>query len=54
MSENVINEEEPKRKNRIRFEWLDQFRGIVIVLFIVQTFAYAFSSDIILPPMVNH
>ncbi|MHA1112618.1 MAG: hypothetical protein ACTSRE_16105 [Promethearchaeota archaeon] len=49
-----------RRKNRIRFEWLDQFRGIVIVLFIVQTFAYEFSNDPssgiapILPPMVNH
>jgi hypothetical protein len=59
-----VEEEKPPEKNkgfkelpgkkRIRFEWLDQFRGIVIVLFIVQTFAYAFSSDIILPPMVNH
>ncbi|MBN2157112.1 MAG: hypothetical protein JW776_13795 [Candidatus Lokiarchaeota archaeon] len=52
--------EKPKRRERIRFEWLDQFRGIVIVLFIVQTFAYAFSGNPsggilpILPPMVNH
>ena len=60
MSENEVVEEKPKRKNRIRFEWLDQFRGIVIVLFIVQTFAYEFSKNPsggvapILPPMVNH
>jgi hypothetical protein len=55
MSEEVTEKEMPaKRNSRIRFEWLDQFRGIVIILFIVQTFAYKFSSDIILPPMVNH
>ncbi|TFG17675.1 MAG: hypothetical protein EU530_10260 [Promethearchaeota archaeon] len=57
MSEEVVeapNKGKERRKNRIRFEWLDQFRGIVIVLFIVQTFAYMFSDIIALPPMVNH
>jgi len=64
-NENLESPQSAKRveiseKKRIRFEWLDQFRGIVIILFIVQTFAYAFSmspgSGIapILPPMVNH
>ncbi len=64
MSEEVVetpkNIRKERRKSRIRFEWLDQFRGIVIVLFIVQTFAYEFTKNPqggvapILPPMVNH
>lgn len=64
--ENIENNSEkqenltiPKPK-KIRFEWLDQFRGLVILLFIIQTAAYLFSGDPIngimptVAPHLNH
>ncbi|MHA1611260.1 MAG: hypothetical protein ACTSVZ_12250 [Promethearchaeota archaeon] len=66
--ENSIENEEklkiskPKKDKtkKMRFEWLDQFRGLVILLFIVQTMAYLFSGDPIngivpaIAPHLNH
>ena len=51
------------KKKKVRFEWLDQFRGVVIILFAVQTLAWSLNgkpADLaaglypILPPWVNH
>lgn len=56
-------EESPKIKQKIRFDWLDQFRGIVIILFIVQTLAWTLNgnpSDLaagqypVIAPWLNH
>ncbi len=58
-------EEKPEKKENLkqkkpkkpRFEWLDQFRGLVILLFIVQTMAWKFSGDPvngILPAIAPH
>jgi predicted acyltransferase len=41
----------------IRFEWLDQFRGLVILLFTVQTLAYALFDKTgihVIAPHLNH
>ena len=52
-----LKQAKPKKP---RFEWLDQFRGLVILLFIVQTVAYLFSGDPItgimpaVAPHLNH
>lgn len=62
MSEELkIDETEKKEKKiRIRFEWLDQFRGLVIILFIIQTCAWKYSMDPaagimpIMAPALNH
>jgi predicted acyltransferase len=64
IKEDHILQEPLKKENRTRgrnnrFEWLDQFRGAVIILYIVQTFAYAYSGNLgsgiapILPSMLN-
>ena len=48
------------KKERVRFGWLDQFRGLVIIMFIIQTVAWKFSDDpanILTPlmsPLLNH
>ena len=66
MSEENKTLEEPNlkikksKKERIRFGWLDQFRGLVIIMFIIQTIAWKFSEDpanILTPlmsPYLNH
>jgi predicted acyltransferase len=66
MSEENTTLEEPNlkiknpKKERVRFGWLDQFRGLVIILFIIQTVAWKFSADpanILTPlmsPYLNH
>ncbi|MHA1745171.1 MAG: hypothetical protein ACTSWW_04165 [Promethearchaeota archaeon] len=54
-----LNAKKPK-KERVRFAWLDNFRGLVIVMFIIQTVAWKFSDDpanILTPlmsPFLNH
>ncbi len=50
----TLKKDKTKKK---RFEWLDQFRGLVIILFIVQTLAYLNSGDPIngiVPAMAPH
>lgn len=64
MSEELkIDETEKKikkeKKKKFRFEWLDQFRGLIIILFIIQTCAwiYSISEDWPIPlmsPALNH
>ena len=65
MSEELkIDETEKKEKKekkiKIRFEWLDQFRGLVIILFIIQTCAWKYSMDPaagimpLMAPALNH
>ncbi len=64
MSEDLkIDETEKKEKKEkkkiIRFEWLDQFRGIIIILFIIQTCAWLFDvnegwSIPLMAPALNH
>ncbi|MHA1718785.1 MAG: hypothetical protein ACTSXK_04605, partial [Promethearchaeota archaeon] len=55
-----LKKEKKEKKKRIRFEWLDQFRGLVIILFIVQTCAWLFSGDPangvmpLMAPALNH
>ena len=52
--------EKKEKKKKIRFEWLDQFRGLIIVLFIIQTCAWIFSNDPaggimpLMAPALNH
>ncbi|MHA1673327.1 MAG: hypothetical protein ACTSYI_06845 [Promethearchaeota archaeon] len=66
--EETIKPEEKTKKEKLkkdktkkkRFEWLDQFRGLIIILFIVQTMAYLFSGDPLngivpaIAPHLNH
>jgi len=65
MSEELkIDETEKKEKKekkvRIRLEWLDQFRGLIIILFIIQTCAWKYTMDPaggimpIMAPALNH
>jgi hypothetical protein len=52
--------EKKEKKKKFRFEWLDQFRGLIIILFIIQTSAWLFSMDPandimpIMAPALNH
>jgi len=49
-----------EKKKKFRFEWLDQFRGLIIILYIIQTSAWLFSMDPadgimpIMAPALNH
>ncbi|QEE16101.1 DUF5009 domain-containing protein [Promethearchaeum syntrophicum] len=58
--EETEKKEKKEKKSKIRFEWLDQFRGIIIILFIIQTCAWIFSNDPangimpLMAPALNH
>jgi len=56
-------EEEPQRKEKLheRYEWLDQFRGLVIIFLIISVITWQLSGNIITgdppvvgPPLLNH
>ena len=61
MSEEKI-EVEPKRKEHLhkRYEWLDQFRGLIIIFLIISVITWPLSGDFvgyitpIGPPLLNH
>lgn len=64
MSEELkIDETDKKEKNekkiKYRFEWLDQFRGLIIILFIIQTCSWLFDTNEgwlfpLMGPALNH
>ncbi len=60
MSEEEKKEEEsqPREKYHVHYEWLDQFRGLVIILLVISVITWPLSGDngvgIIGPPLLNH
>lgn len=51
-------EEQSQEKFHIRYEWLDQFRGLVIIFLIISVITWPLSGEngvgIIGPPLLNH
>ncbi len=50
--------EQPQEKYHVRYEWLDQFRGLVIIFLIISVITWPLSgkngTGIIGPPLLNH
>ena len=58
--EKIEVEQEGKKQLHIRYEWLDQFRGLIIIFLIISVITWPLSGDFpgteipIGPPLLNH